>query len=114
MKAAVVGAGSWGTALANLLAHNGARVSLWARTPALAAAMRRERRNTRYLPEAELEEAVEPTSDLAEAVRGAALVVSATPSHAVREVMAGAAPHVGGTRSWSPRPRGSRTTRSSG
>ena len=92
--AAVVGAGSWGTALANLLAANGWRVRLWARNPALADAMRRERRNPRYLAEFPLADGVEPTSDLAEAVSGAAIVVASTPSHAVREVMGAAAPHL--------------------
>jgi glycerol-3-phosphate dehydrogenase (NAD(P)+) len=92
--AAVVGAGSWGTALANLLAAKGWRVRLWARDPALADAMGRERRNPRYLAEFPLAEGVEPTSDLAQAVGGAGLVVSSTPSHAVREVMVRAAPHL--------------------
>ncbi len=89
-RAAVVGAGSWGTALANLLAENGRRVGLWARDPALAEAMRAERRNPTYLPDFPLAEGVAPTSDLEEALSGAALVVSAVPSHAVRDVMTSA------------------------
>ncbi|HUP18918.1 MAG TPA: NAD(P)H-dependent glycerol-3-phosphate dehydrogenase [Gemmatimonadota bacterium] len=92
--AAVVGAGSWGTALAGLLAANGHSVRLWARDPALADAMRTARRNPRYLTEIPLPEAVEPTSDLAGAVAGALLVVSVVPSHAVRETMAAAASHL--------------------
>ena len=91
---AVVGAGSWGTTLANLLAARGSRVRLWAREPALAEAMARERRNPRDLPDTPLAETLQPTSDLAEAVAGAQLVVSATPSHAVRDVMGRAAPWV--------------------
>ena len=91
---AVIGAGSWGTTLANLLAGNGWRVRLWAREPALAEAMARERRNPRYLPETKLAETVVPSGDLEEAVADAWLVVSATPSHAVREVMGRAARHV--------------------
>ena len=93
--AAVVGAGSWGTTLANLLADNGWRVWLWARDPALTTSMRREHRNPRYLPEFPLSEGVVPTSDVEEAVRGATLVLSASPSHAVREVMGRAAPYIG-------------------
>lgn len=93
-RAAVVGAGSWGTALANLLARNGHAVGLWARDPELAEDMLRERRNPRYLSDFPLEDAVEPTPDLAAAIVGAEFVVSALPSHVVREVMSLAAPHV--------------------
>lgn len=93
---AVVGAGSWGTALADLLARNGHDVRLWARDPDLVAAIRKTGRNPRYLSEHELSADIEPTSDLDHAVGGAGLVVSATPSHAVREVMTEAAPHIGG------------------
>lgn len=92
--AAVVGAGAWGTTLANLLAANGHRVRLWVREPARAVAMARERRNARYLPDVQLADSVEPVADLAEAVLDAEVVVSATPSHAVREVMTRAAPHL--------------------
>lgn len=87
MTVAVVGAGSWGTALANLAAQNGRAVRLWARDPELAEAMRVERRNPRYLSEASLDRGVEPTSDIEEAVSGAGVVVAAMPSHAVRDVM---------------------------
>ena len=52
-RVAVLGAGSWGTALAILLARNGARTTLWGRDPAAIAAMAAMRRNTRYLPDAE-------------------------------------------------------------
>ncbi len=93
--AAVVGAGSWGTTLAHLLATNGVdEVRLWARDPALAETMRSERRNPRYVPGLRLDDAVFPTADLAQAVSGAGLVVSVTPSHAVREVMSRAASDV--------------------
>ncbi len=92
----VVGAGSWGTALADLLARNGHAVRLWARDPDLVAAIRDTGRNPRYLSQHELSADIEPTSDLDHAVGGAELVVSATPSHAVREVMTVAAPHIGG------------------
>lgn len=85
---AVVGGGSWGTALANLLAGNGQAVRLWVRDPELAESMARERRNRLYLPGIGLADDVTPTAELAIAVDGAASVVSALPSHAVREVMA--------------------------
>lgn len=93
-RAAVVGAGSWGTALANLLARNGHAVKLWVRDPGLAGEMLRERQNLRYLPDFPLLDAVEPTPDLSAAVADARIVVSALPSHVVREVIERAAPHV--------------------
>lgn len=81
---AVVGAGSWGTALAILLAHKGFKVNLWARRPELASALRETGENKIYLPGVKLHPAVTPTSDLPAAVRGVGLVVLSVPSHAVR------------------------------
>lgn len=86
-RVAVVGGGSWGTALANLLADNGHAVGLWVRDPELAKRLARERQSRHYLPGVHLADAVVPGCDLAAAVRDAAVVVSALPSHAVREVM---------------------------
>ena len=83
---AVLGAGSFGTCLAMLCAREH-DVTLWARDSALIAAIARERRNPRYLREAELPESIRATSDLAQAVRGAELVICAVPSQGVREVM---------------------------
>ena len=57
-SAVVLGAGSWGTALALLLAERGVQVQLWGRDTALMEAIRLTRRNERYLPEGELPEAV--------------------------------------------------------
>ena len=83
--------GSWGTALANLLAGNGHEVRLWVRDPALARTLERERRNPIYLPGIRLSDHVEPGSDLVAAVAGSEVVVSAVPSHATRQVMERAA-----------------------
>lgn len=88
----VVGAGSWGTTLANLLAKKGQRVSLWSYEPEVTAAIRDTGRNSVYLPEVELDSRLEATSDLAEAVAEAGVVVSVSPSQHVRRVMAEAAP----------------------
>lgn len=90
-RAAVLGAGAWGTTLANVLAENGAAVALWARDPQLAESMRRTRENAPYLAGVELHPAVGPSSDVAACCAGARLVVSAVPSHGVREVLTGAA-----------------------
>jgi len=93
--AAVVGAGSWGTALARLLAQKGREVRLWVRDPELAETIERRRENPRYLPGVRLDGPLHATADLEAALAGASLVVSASPSHAVRSVMRAAAPHVG-------------------
>jgi len=93
-RIAVVGAGSWGTALANLLASKGEQVVLWAYEREVVEEINRRHRNDLFLPEAPLHQAIRATDDLKEAVGGAEVIVSAAPSHAVRAVMAGAAPHL--------------------
>ena len=92
---AVLGAGSWGTALADVLVHNGHEVRLWARDPAHAAAIREAGVNERYLPGIALGQPITVTSALADAIGGTEFVVSVCPSHAVREVLKRAAPHLG-------------------
>jgi len=93
-RVAVVGAGSWGTTLANLLCGRGDEVVMWAFEPEVAEEVNRRHRNDLFLPDAPLDHALAATTDLEAAVRGAEMVVSAVPSHAVRAVMAGAAPAV--------------------
>ncbi|WP_460449754.1 NAD(P)H-dependent glycerol-3-phosphate dehydrogenase [Alsobacter sp. SYSU BS001988] len=82
----VVGAGAWGTALANAAAAQGRRVLLWARNPDDAAAMRASRQNARRLPGAPLAPTVEPTADLAE-MGAARAVLLAVPAQALRSVV---------------------------
>jgi glycerol-3-phosphate dehydrogenase (NAD(P)+) len=84
---AVLGAGSWGTALAIQFARGGHPVRLWSRQESHAAAMRAERRNRRYLPDATFPAGLEIHSDLATAVTGAAAIVIAVPSHALRALL---------------------------
>ena len=91
---AVLGAGSWGTALAVHLGRIGQEVNLWARDPALAQEIQRTRHNSRYLSECALPAAVRCTSELERAVEGAAFVVFALPSHGLRLVAREAAPWV--------------------
>ena len=88
-KLAVLGAGSWGTALALLLARNGHQVNLWGRDPEAVAALRRERRNRRYLPDHELPDAVTPVAEIAVALDGASLVVVVVPSSGFRATLGG-------------------------
>jgi glycerol-3-phosphate dehydrogenase (NAD(P)+) len=83
---AVVGAGSWGTALAVHCARAGHSVGLWGRDESQIAAMRRERVNQRYLPEVAFPDRLAPTSDAAAALEGADLVLSAVPSRHTRSV----------------------------
>ena len=88
----VLGAGSWGTALAVHLGRVGHDVRLWARDPALVAEMSVHRANGVYLPDVAFPESLSVTHALADALRDAELVVSAVPSHGCRAVMRRAIP----------------------
>jgi glycerol-3-phosphate dehydrogenase (NAD(P)+) len=83
----VVGAGAWGTALAIAARRAGATVLLWARRPALAAALQRERRNAAYLPGIALDPAIAVSADPAE-LRGAAILLLAVPAQHLRATLA--------------------------
>ncbi|MDG4475507.1 NAD(P)H-dependent glycerol-3-phosphate dehydrogenase [Thiovibrio frasassiensis] len=91
---AVIGAGSWGTALAKLLGDKGFSVDLWAHRPDHVAGLLRDRENTAYLPGFPLPATVHPTADLPQAVSGKAVVVMVVPSHVYREVFTLLAPHL--------------------
>jgi glycerol-3-phosphate dehydrogenase (NAD(P)+) len=92
MRCAVVGAGAWGTAIADRLARNGHAVRLWAREADVVVSINGSHMNTRFLPEAALDPSLVATGDMAEAVADAVLVVYAAPSHVLRTVVrAGAA-----------------------
>ncbi|WP_018133211.1 NAD(P)H-dependent glycerol-3-phosphate dehydrogenase [Effusibacillus pohliae] len=84
---AVIGAGSWGTALAMVLADNGCNVSLWARRQELVEEIRAQRTNSRYLPGVTLPESIAPTADLEQAVAGKKHVLVVVPSLAFRDTM---------------------------
>lgn len=93
-RVAVLGGGGWGTALAVHLARLGKDVTLWARDEALVAELARTRVNRVYLAGVELPAAVRPTADLSRALRCAACVVCAVPSHGARDLIGRAAPHL--------------------
>jgi glycerol-3-phosphate dehydrogenase (NAD(P)+) len=93
-KAAVLGAGSWGTALANLLAGKGVETVLWGRDAYVADTIRGEHRNPRHLTEVALDPRLGATTDLEQALGGAAFVVAVVPSHVMRPVMTDAAAHL--------------------
>jgi glycerol-3-phosphate dehydrogenase (NAD(P)+) len=85
MRAAVLGAGSWGSAFAKVLVDAGNEVTLWARRPELAARIQREHANPDYLPGVVLPEQLTATHDAAIALDGAELVAFVIPSQTLRE-----------------------------
>jgi glycerol-3-phosphate dehydrogenase (NAD(P)+) len=92
---AVLGAGSWGTALAVQFARSGRPTRLWGRDPAQMALMARTRRNERYLPSGTFPEALEVQPDLGAALAGARDLLIAVPSHALRALLEQIAPLLG-------------------
>jgi len=83
---AVVGAGSWGTTLADLLARRDHDVRIWAREAEVVEGINRDGVNSLFLPDRQLGSGIRAFADIGDAVGGAELIVSATPSHAVREI----------------------------
>jgi glycerol-3-phosphate dehydrogenase (NAD(P)+) len=83
---AVIGAGSWGTALAKLLGDQGLEVRLWVYEPDVCDALRRTHTNPVYLADVALPETVSAHSEFGDALSGAAIVCFAVPSHVLREV----------------------------
>ena len=81
MRCAVVGAGAWGTALADLLARNGHDVVLWAREADVVESVNARHENARFLAGARLAPSLRASGDLAEAVRGCEFITYAAPSH---------------------------------
>jgi glycerol-3-phosphate dehydrogenase (NAD(P)+) len=84
---AVLGAGSWGTTLANLLAMKGDTVRIWAYEPEVVQAINREHQNPVFLPDVPLHPGLLAYGDAREAVADVPVIVSAAPSHAVRSVI---------------------------
>jgi glycerol-3-phosphate dehydrogenase (NAD(P)+) len=94
-RVAVIGAGSWGTAVAALAAsHAEHEVVLWAREPTLAAAIDRSHENATYLPGIFLPASLRSTSELLEAARDAEVFVMGVPSHGFRPVLVALAPAI--------------------
>lgn len=85
MKIGVIALGSWGTAIADLLAENGHEVVGYARDAEFVAALKRDGENKRYLPGIPLHVGIRFVSDMEEAVRGADIVVSAIPAQGFRD-----------------------------
>ena len=91
MKVAIIGAGSWGTAVANIAAENVDAV-LWARRPELATSINDRRENCDYLPGLVLHPKLRATDSIAHACAGADAVVVGVPSHGLRSVLEQAVP----------------------
>ncbi|MEE4659098.1 MAG: NAD(P)H-dependent glycerol-3-phosphate dehydrogenase [Halieaceae bacterium] len=98
LNVGLLGGGSWGTTVASMVARN-TSVMLWARDPATVEQINREHRNDRYLPDAVLNERVRASSDLAEVVSEADVLVVAVPSQGFRAVLEQVKPHL---RAWVP------------
>jgi glycerol-3-phosphate dehydrogenase (NAD(P)+) len=95
MDIAVIGAGSWGTALAKVLADKGNAVTLWGRSPEQLADIQEKHVNAKYLPTAKLPDTLTTEPDLDKAVAGKPYVISVVPSHTVRDVFGRAAKSLG-------------------
>ncbi len=93
MRIGVIGGGSWGTALARLLAESDHDVVLWFHNPEVERAAAEQGENTVYLPGYPFPTRLTTTTSLETAARGSALLVAACPSHVMREIMAQAVPY---------------------
>ncbi|HEU4643914.1 MAG TPA: NAD(P)H-dependent glycerol-3-phosphate dehydrogenase [Gemmatimonadaceae bacterium] len=87
MRCAVIGAGAWGTALADLLARNDHDVTLWAYEPDVAEAVNGRHANPRFLAGASLDPRLRATTDIRSAAHGAELLTYAAPSHVLRDIV---------------------------
>ena len=94
VNVAVMGAGSWGTTLAKVFADAGQKVRLWARRPEMAETIDSQHRNMDYLPEVALPESIVATTDPAEALEDAAIVVFGVPSQTLRSNVEAWAKHL--------------------
>ena len=93
-KISVIGGGSFGTVIANIIAENGYHVSFWMRSESNAEHLNRTRENSQYLPNYRLNERVAATADMAAAVNDSSLVFVAVPSSSFRQVVRNMVPHI--------------------
>ena len=85
-KICVLGAGSWGTTLANILAEKGFDINLWIREEEVYQAIQKTRENTVFLPGIKLAQNITPTNSIEEAVKGRPTIICVIPSHGVRDI----------------------------
>lgn len=94
MKVSVIGAGSWGTALAHVLGVGGCDVMLWARKPEVCEGINERHRNPRYLTDCDIDDHVRASADFGEVLTDTAAVVIVTPSSVIRQTCESIAPFV--------------------
>lgn len=94
IKVAIIGAGSWGTALAITAARAGHDVSIWSRDPAVVESINSRRVNQKYLITATIPDGVVATNSLGEAVDNRALIILSAPSHALRNLLTDVSPSI--------------------
>ncbi len=87
MRACVIGAGSWGTALASVLGANGHETVVWSHDAEVATAITERHENPKYLPDLPLPDTVRGTRDLRESLQGAEIVLLVSPSHVTRALL---------------------------
>lgn len=92
MRIAIIGAGSWGTALAIMAARAGHNVSMWARDGAVVDSINRDHSNPAYLTGTEIPESVRASKDIVNVTQAAELVILAAPSHAMRGLLGAMSP----------------------
>ena len=97
-RVAVLGSGSWGTTVASIVARSAA-TTIWARSPEVASEINESVTNRRYLGDIQLHATLRATASLLEATEDADVVIMGVPSHAFRQVLQDAAPHL---RPWMP------------
>lgn len=95
-KISIIGAGSFGTAIAVLLGHSGYPITIWAREPEVVEGINKNGFNPSYISDVELPEPVKASHSISETIRDTEMVVFATPSHTVREVAKKAKEHMSG------------------
>jgi glycerol-3-phosphate dehydrogenase (NAD(P)+) len=93
-RIAVIGAGSWGTALGNMLAQKGYEVNLWVREETVFRQIEQDRVNKDFLPGVTLSPALRPVRSFEEALRGKELVLLVIPSHVFRDVLTALRPYL--------------------
>jgi glycerol-3-phosphate dehydrogenase (NAD(P)+) len=93
-RIAVIGGGSWGTALANRLAYNGHEVLLWAYEPELVREINESHTNSLFLPAVDLHQGLRCTSSLQDAIAGRGIILLVTPVQVMRGVLKELAPHI--------------------
>jgi glycerol-3-phosphate dehydrogenase (NAD(P)+) len=94
MRLAIIGAGAWGSALAVVARRAGSEAKLWARDPAIAAAINERHENRVYLPGIALAPDIAATDDLADAITGADAALIVVPAQYLRNVLAGLVAHL--------------------